>query len=64
MLFNIETTCLISTLKVAKFPMHIVRDAQQSTDLTSSGQILNCQFLAHLIWVAENTEIQAVICFI
>jgi len=27
--------------------MHCVRYTQQSTDLTSSGQILNCQFLGH-----------------
>jgi len=41
MLFNIKTTYLNSTLKFAKFPMHSLRDTQQPTDLTSTGQILN-----------------------
>jgi len=51
---------MISTFKFAKFPLRCVRDNQQSTDLTSSGQILNCHFLGHVSWVAERTERQAV----
>ena len=44
-----KKTCMIYTFNFAKFPMHSVIDIQESTDLTSSWQIVISQFHGHVL---------------
>ena len=48
MSFIIKNKLYMSAFKFAKLPMHSARGTQQSTGLTSSGQIPNCQLLGRV----------------
>ena len=49
---------MVSTFKFPKLAMNGVRDIQERTNKTSSGQILNCQLNGHVFWVAKTLKLK------